>query len=83
MEQGAIPKSDPRLLARAILGLYTSVWHWYRPRRGLELAEVRDFFVARCLLVAGLPPAAVAPAPRQPPKRQPAKRQPAKGRKAA
>ena len=33
MEQGAIPQADPRLLARAILGLYTSVWHWYRPRR--------------------------------------------------
>ena len=32
MEQGAIPQTDPRLLARAILGLYTSIWHWYRPR---------------------------------------------------
>jgi AcrR family transcriptional regulator len=80
MEQGAIPEADPLLLARAILGLYTSVWHWYRPRRGLELAEVRDFFVARCLLVAGLPPADAAP---QPAKRRPAKRQPAKSRKAA
>ena len=37
MEQGAIPQADPRLLARAILGLYNSVWHWYRPRGGLSL----------------------------------------------
>ena len=31
MQQGAIPKHDPRLLTRAILGLYNSIWHWYRP----------------------------------------------------
>jgi AcrR family transcriptional regulator len=55
MEQGVIPEADPRLLARAILGLYNSVWHWYRPRGRLSLAEVRDFYVARCLAVAGLP----------------------------
>ena len=35
MEQGAIPEAEPRLLARAILGLYNSVFHWYRPRAGL------------------------------------------------
>ena len=55
MEQGAIPEADPRLLARAILGLYNSVFHWYRPRGGLALAEVADFYVRRCLAVAGLP----------------------------
>jgi TetR/AcrR family transcriptional regulator, cholesterol catabolism regulator len=55
MEQRAIPQADPRLLARAILGLYNSVWHWYRPRGSLSLEEVRDFFVGRCLAVAGLP----------------------------
>ena len=60
MEQGAIPQADPRLLARAILGLYNSVWHWYRPRGSLSLEEVREFFVARCLAVAGLPQAASA-----------------------
>ena len=71
MEQGAIPQADPRLLARAILGLYNSVWHWYRPRGSLSLDEVRDFFVGRCLAVAGLP-------------QEPAvKRQAAKRRKAA
>jgi TetR/AcrR family transcriptional regulator, cholesterol catabolism regulator len=69
MEQGAIPQADPRLLARAILGLYNSVWHWYRPRGNLSLEEVRDFFVGRCLAVAGLPAGAAAPAKRQRAKR--------------
>ncbi len=81
MEQGAIPQSDPLLLARAVLGLYTSVWHWYRPRGGLSLPELRDFFVARCLLVAGLPAQPEARAKRQPAKRVTGKR--AQGRKAA
>jgi len=56
MEQGAIPQADPRMLARAILGLYNSVWHWYRPRGGnLSIEEIGEFFVARCLAVAGIP----------------------------
>ena len=55
MEQGAIPEADPRLLARAILGLYNSIWHWYRPGGDLTLEQVREFFVARCLAVAGMP----------------------------
>jgi AcrR family transcriptional regulator len=55
MEQGAIPEADPRLLARAILGLYNSVFHWYRPRGGFELSDIADFYVKRCLAVAGLP----------------------------
>jgi AcrR family transcriptional regulator len=62
MEQGAIPEADARLLTRAIIGLYNSIWHWYRPRGGLSLDEVRDFYVARCLAVAGLPVDAAAPA---------------------
>jgi TetR/AcrR family transcriptional regulator, cholesterol catabolism regulator len=61
MEQGAIPEADARLLTRAILGLYNSVWHWYRPRGSVSLAEVRDFFVARCLAVAGLSAAPAKP----------------------
>ncbi len=40
MEQGAIPEADARLLTRAILGLYNSVFHWYRPRGDLALADV-------------------------------------------
>jgi AcrR family transcriptional regulator len=56
MTQGAIPEADPRLLARAILGLCNSVWHWYRPRGSLSLDDVRQFYVARSLAVAGLRP---------------------------
>ena len=56
MEQGAIPQADPRLLARAILGLYNSVWHWYRPKGSMSLEEVRDFYVPRCLAIAGVSP---------------------------
>jgi hypothetical protein len=55
MQQGAIPEADARLLTRAILGLYNSIFHWYRPRGDLALADVADFFVRRSLAVAGLP----------------------------
>jgi AcrR family transcriptional regulator len=55
MEQGAIPEADARLLTRAILGLYNSVFHWYRPRGDLALLDVAAFYVPRCLAVAGLP----------------------------
>ncbi len=56
MEQGAIPDGDPRLLARAILGLYNSVWHWYRPDGIVALPRVAEFFVARSLALAGVAP---------------------------
>jgi AcrR family transcriptional regulator len=55
MEQGAIPEADPRLLTRAILGLYNSVFHWYRSRGDVALAVVGDFYGARCRAIAGLP----------------------------
>jgi TetR/AcrR family transcriptional regulator, cholesterol catabolism regulator len=64
MEQGVIPEVDPRLLARAVLGLYNSVWHWYRPRGSMSLDQVRDFYVPRCLAVAGL--SSLASEPRKP-----------------
>jgi len=76
MEQGAIPQADPRLLARAILGLVNSVWHWYRPRGSLSLEEVRVFFVGRALAVAGLPddpPAKPRPVAKRKPARSKAK----------
>lgn len=56
MEQGAIPDGDPRLLARAVLGLYNSVWHWYRPNGIVALPRVAEFFVARSLALAGVAP---------------------------
>jgi len=54
MAQGFLPESDPQLLARAVLGLYNSVWHWYRPGGILSLKEVEDFFVPRQLAMIGL-----------------------------
>jgi AcrR family transcriptional regulator len=56
MRQGAIPEREPRMLARAILGLYNSIWHWYRPDQTLLLPTLARFFTARMLAVAGVPP---------------------------
>jgi TetR/AcrR family transcriptional regulator, cholesterol catabolism regulator len=54
MRQGAIPPSDPQLLTRAVLGLYNSVWHWYRPDGIIALDRVAEFFTARALAVLGV-----------------------------
>jgi AcrR family transcriptional regulator len=56
MQQGLLPERDPRLLTRAVLGLYNSVWHWYRPGGTLDLAELGRFFVSRQLAILGCPP---------------------------
>ena len=45
-----------------MLGLYKSVWHWYRPGGSLSLDDIRDFFVERCLAVAGYDGQASLPA---------------------
>jgi hypothetical protein len=42
------------MLARAMLGLYNSIWHWYRPDQTLLLATIAEFFTARMLAVAGV-----------------------------
>jgi TetR/AcrR family transcriptional regulator, cholesterol catabolism regulator len=62
MRQGAIPQRSPRMLARAILGLYNSIWHWYRPDQTLLLPTLAEFFSARMLAVAGVPPEPTATA---------------------
>jgi AcrR family transcriptional regulator len=54
MQQGLLPEADPRLLTRALLGLYNSIWHWFRPRGRAPLADVADFFLRRQLAVLGL-----------------------------
>jgi TetR/AcrR family transcriptional regulator, cholesterol catabolism regulator len=54
MQEGALPESDPRLLARAVLGLYNSVWHWYRPRGTLALEDVAAFYIPRELALLGM-----------------------------
>jgi AcrR family transcriptional regulator len=69
MQQGIVPEADPRLLTRAALGLYNSVWHWYRPRGPLSLAQVADFYLRRQVAVLGLAPEVldgVRPTPRSP-----------------
>jgi hypothetical protein len=58
MDQGVIPEADARLLTRAILGLYNSVWHWYRPNGIVTLSSVAAFFTDRCLALIGVPPEA-------------------------
>jgi TetR/AcrR family transcriptional regulator, cholesterol catabolism regulator len=57
MEEDVLPPNDPRLLARAVLGLYNSVWVWYQPRGTRELHDVARFFVGRQLALVGLDPA--------------------------
>jgi AcrR family transcriptional regulator len=61
MHEGAIPAQDPRLLTRAILGLYNSVWHWYRPNGIVALGRIAEFFTDRCLALVGVRPEAVGP----------------------
>jgi TetR/AcrR family transcriptional regulator, cholesterol catabolism regulator len=55
MEQGHVPQADARLLTRALLGLYNSIWHWYRPRGTTGLDEIADFFVRRQVALLSLP----------------------------
>ncbi len=55
IEQGALPGHDPRMLANAVLGMYNSVWHWYRPGGSRSLEDVADFYVSRTLALFGLP----------------------------
>jgi AcrR family transcriptional regulator len=61
MREGAIDRTDPRLLARALLGLYNSVWHWYRPNGTVALTRVAEVFTQLALTMVGLPPRALEP----------------------
>ncbi|MHB8335070.1 MAG: TetR/AcrR family transcriptional regulator [Acidimicrobiales bacterium] len=53
MEQGIIPERDPKMLARALLGLHNSVWSWFRLGGGASLGEVARFYVDSQLRVLG------------------------------
>jgi AcrR family transcriptional regulator len=55
-ETGAIEVANPRLTARAILGIYNSIWLWYRPQGRIELDRVAGFFIDRILAILGLEP---------------------------
>ncbi len=65
MQQGLVPESDPRLMTRAMLGLYNSVWHWYRSGGTLTVPEVGRFIVSRQLAILGCSPELAEPAFRQ------------------
>ena len=56
MEHGAVPEADARLLARAVLGLYNSIWGWYRPYGSIGLDVVSVFYRARLLELIGVDP---------------------------
>ena len=60
MEQGLIPERSPKLLTRALIGLYSSVWIWYRPGGALDLRDVAGFYVDRQLDLLGCDPALAA-----------------------
>jgi TetR/AcrR family transcriptional regulator, cholesterol catabolism regulator len=62
MQQGLLPENDPRLLTRAVLGLYNSVWHWFRPGGTLTVTEVGRFIVGRQLAILGCSPELAEPA---------------------
>jgi AcrR family transcriptional regulator len=53
MDAGAIPRTDPDLLARSLIGIHNSVWQWYRPEGRLTLDQVAEFYVPRMLGIAG------------------------------
>ena len=56
MRDGAIPEADPRLLTHAVLGLYNSIWSWYRPGGTLALARVAEYFTQLTLTMVGVAP---------------------------
>jgi AcrR family transcriptional regulator len=60
MEHGALPEGNARLLARAALGLYNSIWHWYRPDGIVTLEFVTTFFTASMLQLLGVDPDHIA-----------------------
>jgi AcrR family transcriptional regulator len=62
MRDGAIPEDDPRLLTRAILGLYNSIWQWYRPNGAVPLDRVAGFFSRRAVAMIGGAPDEQVPA---------------------
>jgi len=56
MRSGAVPETDPRLMTRAILGLYNSIWQWYRPAGTIALQPIADFYKDRVLAMLGVGP---------------------------
>jgi AcrR family transcriptional regulator len=59
MRDGVLPETDPRLLTRAVLGLYNSIWHWYRPNGIIALDRVAAYYTNLALAIIGHPSATV------------------------
>ena len=57
MRDGVLPETDPRLLTRAVLGLYNSIWHWYRPNGIIALDRVAAYYTTLALAIMGHPSA--------------------------
>lgn len=45
--------ADARMLARAVLGLVTSVWRWYRAGGPTTLSDISDLYVRSALRIIG------------------------------
>jgi TetR/AcrR family transcriptional regulator, cholesterol catabolism regulator len=54
MEAGAITGGHPRLTARAVLGIYNSVFAWFRPSGTVEVERMAAFFTDRILAILGV-----------------------------
>jgi AcrR family transcriptional regulator len=53
IERRAFREQDPRLLARALLGLCNSTWHWYRPGGPVSLEVVGAHYTFLCIQMVG------------------------------
>ena len=62
MQQGLVPESDPRLMTRALLGLYNWSGTGSGPAAPLTVTEVGRFIVGRQLAILGCSPELAEPA---------------------
>ena len=53
-ETGAFATDEPRLTARAVLGIYNSIWLWYRPAGSVDLDRIAGFFSERIFALLGV-----------------------------
>lgn len=51
MEAGAIPYQDDLLLSRAVLGLASSAYSWYRPDGAIPIERVKAFYVEAAMKI--------------------------------
>ena len=49
-----IAADEPRLTARAVLGIYNSIWLWYRPAGRVDLDRIASFFRERIFALLGV-----------------------------